>query len=475
MVAACAGLVVACAALLAAWAPWRARSAVPSALPASSPSAAEERASTELVSPASEALSERVEAAPAAIEPVRASRLSKLAHSRPNAARSVVVRGRVEAAVSDLERTQVRISAGQRTSHRVQADQIGRFEVEVTQLLQVDGTTTLAPLVVEAEHPICRRASVELPLPPELGEPAQSKASDPIVLEVFLHLEQATCIAGSVTLATPQGERPWVAAFVRETFGGAPSLDGDPRDLPDSNVARVQQDGTFLLRVAPGARYAVVAAVRGLRPQTRELQVFAEGEYRLDFALEPGLSLRGTLSLDGPRANAGTTLNAALDCGATEHESLGSAYGTLCWVNGRLEWAYGIASTDADGRFELTGLCEGNYTLRAVGLGLSGKHMRSVQVGEARAPCDRLELGPVLARAALDFGSRAGRPTTFSLRTPEGAAPSSKLGPFESDERGLALLSLPPHATYEVLAGKELVGSITTGAVGSSSSWRIER
>jgi hypothetical protein len=86
-----------------------------------------------------------------------------------------------------------------------------------------------------------------------------------------------------------------------------------------------------------------------------------------------------------------------------------------------------------------------------------------------------VELGPVLARAALDFGAPAGRPTLFSRRTPEGAAPSSKLGPFESDESGLALLSLPPHATYEVLTGKELVGSITTGPVGSSSSWRIEQ
>ena len=124
---------------------------------------------------------------------------------RSNAARSVIVRGRVDAAVADLERTQVTIAAGQRTSHRIQTDPTGRFEADVTHLFQVDGRTTLAPLVVKAEHPICRRASVELQTPPELGEPALSKSSAPIVLEVELHLERATCIAGRVTVPAQQG------------------------------------------------------------------------------------------------------------------------------------------------------------------------------------------------------------------------------------------------------------------------------
>jgi hypothetical protein len=345
---------------------------------------------------------------------------------------------------------------------------------------------SVVQLSVEAEHRSCAPGSIALAVPPPPGALDERTPSLDQILEVELVLERATCITGTVALPVGQDvERTVVTVFVQRPTGEwaayRPLTDsarergvaGFPRS--DASCARPAPDGSYSIRVAPRATYAVVAALPGLRPQKSTVDVPVAGDYQVDFALDLGTVLRGTLSLDGPPSGAGLTVNAALHCGDSEHVSLGSGQGTLCWIDGELEWSYAMAKTDARGRFELTGLCPRSYTLRAVGLGQPGQHARSVEIGEVRAPSDTVALGPVLARAVLDFGPPAERATEFSLRAPNEAGQRRDLGPFESDERGLAVLSLPPHTTYDVLEGERLAGHITTGGAGSNLTWRIAR
>lgn len=402
----------------------------------------------------------------------------------------VLVRGIVRAPVPDLETTTIQARvAGSGFGRRpvfLKPDPMGRFEWDATPYLTASASALSAgatELVVQASHRHCIPAVVSRDLPAEVWPDTGAGGSPDRVIEVDLTLERATCITG--TVGVPLGidvKSAAVTVFVLRSTGEWATY--KPRwvvehparaslTIDSANAMRPVDDGSYTIRVEPGAIYGVVAALPGFRPQKRAVETALPGDYRADFALERGEVLRGTLCIDGPPVGSGMTVSAALHCPDAGHVSLGSGLGTLCWVDGELEWAHAIAKTDARGRFELSGLCPRSYALRAVGLGVSGQNARSVQIGEARAPADDVALGPVLARAVLDFGNASGKAAKFSLRTPLESGPPSDLGPFEPDDDGLAQLSLPPHSTYEVVADGALLGRISTASVGSSMTWRI--
>jgi hypothetical protein len=493
-----------CGAALLAWlglqlAPERRVAAAPERSVAA-PARASDR--PELVSPRPESLPERIEA-----DVELAPRAAALFGPEPREGR-VLVRGVVRAPVMDLERTSIHV---ERTEGALRlanpardwarSDAAGRFEVDVTDLvrprddLHVAGGVVLragspspddeqrSQLLVQADHPSCEPASVRIEVPQPLPESEANEGED-VVLEVELVLASASCIRGIVTVPEGCDVTPvQVVAFAKSSSGGW-DVYVHPREDPrrDRKLAITAsladahtpaEDGSYSIRVTPGAIYAVVAAWPGLRPDHGQVEVAVSGEFRLDLALDEGVALRGTLRLDGAPAGAGTAVSAAHQCGDHGHLSLGAGRGSLCWVDGELGWAAAVTKTDAKGRFELKGLCAGSYALRAVGLGQPGHYARSVPLGEVRAPSDDAQLGPLLARAVLTFDVEEDERIPFSLRALGGRASDVELGPFEPDRDGVATLSLAPSSVYEVVQGGAAVGRITTGQAGSKTTWRI--
>src|SRR5688572_29808199 len=236
----------------------------------------------------------------------------------------VIVCGRVRGPVRDLTQIRIELHAGPSSRESLQAfdpfelplrpavDASGHFEVDALSLLRCDSGFDLAREIhVVALHPLCTGAFETLRVPEltaHLAPPSDPSARE-VVLDVALELRLGTLVSGRVRVA---GAAPKdavavaatrLAIFERETFerralerivGHALSdaerqrLETD-RSLPvwrllslDPGI-EANADGTFELHVLPGARYAVVAAARGLRPRTQVLDVTAEGRYELEF------------------------------------------------------------------------------------------------------------------------------------------------------------------------------------------------
>ena len=98
-------------------------------------------------------------------------------------------------------------------------------------------------------------------------------------------------------------------------------------------------------------------------------------------------------------------------------------------------------------------------------------HAHASKIGVFAAPDASLRLGPCLTRVELDLGPTRDGPLTFELKPFD----NSKLGPFETDSRGIATLHLRPQASYEVRAAGNLVGCVRTQSAGETSSWRRTR
>jgi hypothetical protein len=410
----------------------------------------------------------------------------------------VLVRGSVLGPVPDLEKVQVgifadcRVRAEHQPPHRpsleVSVDRQGRFEADVTQLLEECPDSR--DLLVVAKHRLSKSAIAHVEAPSvQVAEPGSAADRGPLVTEVTLTLELGALIQGRVTVGTAEPHAA-VALLVRklESFV-EPVLDrtGAQRSaaqmwafdegLPpwtwvmETRERTLDADGEFELQVESGARYAVVAAVAGLRPQTALVDVLLETLYRADLTILPGEELSGTLQLGPDLAPEGTQLMVNLQGGDESIPTLRFEWGQMSWIDGGFEWSRSLAVTDASGHFAFRGLAPARYELSAIGEGIPRQYVRASKLGVFAAPDTGLHLGPCLARVELDLAPPQSGPVSFKLKPLDPRAPFD-LGPFDTDPRGRATLHLKPQSSYDVVVAGRAVGRITTAGVGEISSWR---
>lgn len=399
----------------------------------------------------------------------------------------VLLQGSVRAQVPDLWRTRIVVDEPETVGQRIEApvDAAGRFEVDVTPLVH-RGVLFSPPgrLVVHADHPACLRLERSVPLHelrswaglPDPVRLAAARARPPLdpsasspdpdgtrVIEVELELERGASLVGRVRL--PEG------AVLRGAFVAAAGIEPET-DTPAAawaEISRLDPAGNFELRVAPGGRYAVVAATQFARPATEILEVQHPGEYLVDLELEPGLALEGTLRLGSEPAPVGVAVVALLDPATSSPYAQIPGVEALAWSDGRFEWRSRLARTDARGRFSVGGLGPQERSLRVLALGMPGFHTRSVEAGSARPPREELVVGPLFAQVVLRFAPAAAWPVSFVLQ--EVGSERERLGPFVADADGRAALWLPPHASFDVLVDGDLLGSVATGAAGERGEW----
>jgi hypothetical protein len=431
----------------------------------------------------------------AAVAPVETAPTSSAAPCR------ILVRGTVVGSVTDLETVHLGIFGGchlkpesgtiGRPSIEVQVDPTGRFQADVTELVEKCPDTR--DLLVVARHRLSKPAALSFQPRTSVGaEQITSATPGEVVTEVTLTLELGALIHGRVTVQSAEPHAP-AALMLRKRESFQQTVTSHSRrqvtaaqkwareeGLPpwtfvmEQRARSLDDDAEFELQVEPGARYAVVAAVAGFRPQTALVDVVVEGSYRADLTILAGDQIAGTLQLGPELAPEGTQLLARLQGPDTPVDALHSEFGEMTWIDGAFEWSRVLASTDAKGSFAFRGLAPQRYELSAVCEGAPRQFVRANALGVFASPEAGLRLGPCLTRVELDLGPTQGAPIAFELK-PLDQRTAFKLGPFETDASGLATLHLRPQASYEVRAAGSLVGCVRTQSAGEASSWRRPR
>lgn len=388
----------------------------------------------------------------------------------------LLVRGRVRAAVHDLERTTLELSRGagrQRVRVRGTCASDGSYQLDgsalLDQALREHGT---AHFELAVAHPDCLAQVASFSII-DRGEGATERhgsryswQAGTTTCELDVALTLGAIVRGTLVGVEDPRRFAVAAAAQRE---GAPVPPWLEQTRPDEH-------GSFLLALPPGASYAIVAAGPGMRPALAWIDLHGTGPRAISLAPERGEELSGVVRIAPgfPSRGVGVELQFARESGAAAPKAwprLAPDQDSLAWLDGAFEWRVRSTRTGPSGRFAFGGLAPRAYELRALGVGVPGELLRAWPVGQVRAPAAGVTLGPVLASLDLDLGTRG--PLSFLLVEERGTAPS--LGPYSTDARGLAHVHLPPGRDYRVFVGDESYGSITTPAAGEIARFALAR
>ncbi|MFL5357062.1 carboxypeptidase regulatory-like domain-containing protein [Archangium sp.] len=179
----------------------------------------------------------------------------------------------------------------------------------------------------------------------------------------------ATLADGSFVVRVTASGAPLSRATVRAWAKGPEDSSGQPswRRAGEGTTA---EDGTLRLPAAPGL-YLLTARAEGHAPARREVaRPIGEPETVVELALPDGVSLRGRTVAEGhdePVPLAEVTLRPYTEAGPSARAHA-------------LPEEVAVATSDARGRFDFTGLAPGRYELVAEAPGFSRRTMRFVPV-----------------------------------------------------------------------------------------------
>jgi hypothetical protein len=399
----------------------------------------------------------------------------------------LIVRGQLQCAEIDLSKAQVTLRSTvdrREVELATFATAQGTYEFDATSLLSKATRMDLSRGVSQGfrmtvTHPRCSDVQRQVSLGD--GRPRlPSCGSDRDLLEFVLRLGRNECVVDLVL-------RP--CAIVRGTLVGGIPLPRDVTVCAALNEAAKKRGwiqkcvpddhGRFELRLAEGARYAIVAVARDFRPTTEWIDLPVAGSYRIALSLDLGLSISGRLHLGSEAAPCGTSIDLSTSTQRAGKQLAvwrepAPSLGELLWIDGAFEWRTRSTRTLADGSFLVSGLAALDYDVRALGLGMRHVEVRSVDLGRVRAPATGLEMGPLLATLDLDLGPTTEGEVHFSLLDVP-VSYSRALGPYRTDARGLARLLLPPLATFDVRTAGAVIGRVTTARAGEQSAWALAR
>jgi protocatechuate 3,4-dioxygenase beta subunit len=194
-------------------------------------------------------------------------------------------------------------------------------------------------------------------------------------LEVAIELGEAASLEGIVT-----GRDGLPVAGARVT-ARPPSGGGRERKLGGILGARsifTRKDGRYRLHCIEVGEIEVVAEALEYAP-ARVSMMLEPGVTRQDLALDVGSPIRGRVVAAGGSPLEGVDVTAVAE-GAVPPEA-GSAFGRRMELRGRVGIA--VATTDTDGRYELSHLAEGSYAVIARASGYEAVDAKGIRAGES--------------------------------------------------------------------------------------------
>jgi hypothetical protein len=225
----------------------------------------------------------------------------------------------------------------------------------------VEESTSVKRLVVIADDPGYALAQQVVALPHESSRQGEA----PIVLDVEISVQAATSISGRVLdEAGSPVAGACVLLFAREKT---------KEPLAEAACA---SDGRFVLRPGRGGSLELIASTRSpgsgrwyasplMRPTSIDLELESDqGRDVGDLLLHPGAFIAGVVRFGG-KPVAGIHVSAGLRNASHAFESTSLAFSRSAGA-GALENSRATALTDAQGRYRLDGLAQGEYEVVVV-------------------------------------------------------------------------------------------------------------
>jgi RNA polymerase sigma-70 factor (ECF subfamily) len=234
---------------------------------------------------------------------------------------------------------------------RVEAAVDGRFEVDFT--ASIASAKGKRAVVVVVDHPAYLPSRAEVPVP----EGVDADATGAAVFACAIDMRRAEILNVRVVDEDGRG-----APGAR--VGAFAVVDGSPDDrLSDTAIADAA--GEARLRLAPGGAFVVVGAAEGL---ARAAVRAKAGDDRATIVLRPGVAIRGRVVENG-RPVAGAVLRARIArFGGRELQM--ADFQTYWESDGVVSATELHATTDAAGRYSITGLAEEEeFTVELLSIG----------------------------------------------------------------------------------------------------------
>lgn len=307
-----------------------------------------------------------------------------------------------------------------------------RFRIDVSSIV-FDARTQALRIRVEQPHGYPHDFVV-----PTLGEHRTEHASGMVELKADLVLD-GDCVAWG-TVASPRPAR--VAAFALN--------DGLPDSTPSDDAEPFPSHGSYMLSLKCDRDHAVVAFAEGCRPSTRIVPAGFRGE--ISFTLDRGESISGVVRVGGGSVSGLVRLEAAEPASreVAPRCSVGGRW--LVWNGAGFEWDSMSVVSDAEGRFEFTGLAPRGYTL-SMGR-VPGVYASDSPVSQVTAPASEVALTPRLCRLDLRLFQSGSPAANVSFGVWEVGPQRTTMGSHKTDEAGWAVLWVDPDraTTIEVSA-----------------------